>query len=65
MASIDPIALTEHLGRLVDDIAVEADTARTGGDILRLRDRLKREWDGVTIEDGIALRGSRLLGEEA
>lgn len=45
MASTDPTALTEHLGRLVDDIAVEADRARTGGDILRLRDRLNRGWD--------------------
>ena len=45
MASTDPTALTEHLGRLVDDIAIEADRARTGGDILRLRDRLNRGWD--------------------
>ncbi|MCJ2030337.1 SMI1/KNR4 family protein [Methylobacterium sp. J-043] len=47
MASTDPTALTEHLGRLVDDIAAAADRARTGGDILRLRDRLNREWDGA------------------
>ncbi|MFF8798741.1 MULTISPECIES: SMI1/KNR4 family protein [unclassified Methylobacterium] len=47
MASTDPTALTEHLGRLVDDIAAGADRARTGGDILRLRDRLNREWDGA------------------
>lgn len=53
MASTDPMAstgaaaLTEHLGRLVDEIAAGADQARTGGDILRLRDRLNREWDGA------------------
>ncbi|KQQ29289.1 hypothetical protein ASF53_18785 [Methylobacterium sp. Leaf123] len=47
MASTDPTALTEHLGRLVEDIAAGADQARTGGDILRLRDRLNRAWDGA------------------
>ena len=45
MASTDPTALTEYLGRLVDDIAAGTDKARTGGDVLRLRDQLNRGWD--------------------
>ncbi|GAA0244630.1 hypothetical protein LNAOJCKE_0755 [Methylorubrum aminovorans] len=56
MAPTDPTALAEHLGRLVDEITAGADAARTGGDILRLRDRLNREWDG-------AKPGAHLSGE--
>ncbi|HEV2545661.1 MAG TPA: SMI1/KNR4 family protein [Methylobacterium sp.] len=56
MAPTDPTALAEHLGRLVDEITAGADAARTGGDILRLRDRLNRQWDG-------AKPGAHLSGE--
>lgn len=47
MDRTDPSAVAEHLGRLIDDVAVGADAARTGGDILRLRDRLNRAWDAA------------------
>ena len=47
MATTDPTAVAAELGRLVDEIAAGADQARTGGDILRLRDRLNRGWDGA------------------
>ena len=47
MDRTDPSAVAEHLGRLIDDVAAGADAARTGGDILRLRDRLNREWDAA------------------
>ncbi|BAU91842.1 putative glucan synthasis protein [Methylorubrum populi] len=47
MATTDPTALAAELGRLVDAIAAGADQARTGGDILRLRDGLNRGWDGA------------------
>lgn len=47
MAPTDPSAVADSLGRLIDDVAAGADAARTGGDILRLRDRLNREWDAA------------------
>ncbi|AWI89685.1 hypothetical protein C0214_16315 [Methylobacterium sp. DM1] len=56
MAPTDPTAVAEHLGRLVDAITAGADAAHTGGDILRLRDWLNREWDG-------AKPGAHLSGE--
>lgn len=56
MATTDPTALAAELGRLVDAITAGADTARTGGEILRLRDRLNRGWDG-------AKPGAHLSGE--
>ena len=47
MATTDPTALAAELGKLVEEVAAGADKARAGGDILRLRDRLNREWDGA------------------
>lgn len=47
MDPADPSAVSDRLGRLIDSTIAAADAARSGGDILRLRDRLNRGWDGA------------------